>query len=294
MSFFSPATWPEALEAKAAHPEAVAVAGGTDVMVEINFDRLHPSSLLDLTRVEELATISDEGDRIRIGAGATYSSLIHRLATATPALVAASRAVGSPAIRNRGTIGGNLGSASPAGDCHPPLLASNAEVELGSVRETRFVPIEEYFIGPKKSVLQAEELIRAVWVPRSDGPQSFAKVGTRNAMVIAVCSFALALHPMTRRVGTGIGSAGPVPLRATAAEEFLEGYLEENNAWESRTPIAENVSEHFAGLVAEAARPIDDVRGSAEYRRHALEVLARRTLSWCWDDYRDDAFGATR
>lgn len=294
MSFFSPATWPEALEAKAAHPEAVAVAGGTDVLVEINFDRLHPASLLDLTRVEGLAAISDEGDRIRIGAGATYSSLIHRLAAVTPALAAASRAVGSPAIRNRGTIGGNLGSASPAGDCHPPLLASNAEVELGSVNGTRVVPIEEYFLGPKKSVLQAEELIRAVWVPRSDGPQAFAKIGTRNAMVIAVCSFALALHPMTRRVNTGIGSAGPVPLRATAAEKFLEGYLEENNAWESKRPIAENASTRFAGLVAEAARPIDDVRGSAKYRRHALGVLARRTLSWCWDDYRDDDLEATR
>jgi CO/xanthine dehydrogenase FAD-binding subunit len=167
-------------------------------------------------------------------------------------------------------------------------------VELGSVHGTRIVPIEEYFTGAKKSVLRTEELIRAVWVPRSDGPQVFAKVGARNAMVIAVCSFALALHPLTRRVGTGIGSAGPVPLRAKAAEEFLEGYLEENNAWELMTSIAENVSEHFAGLVAKAARPIDDIRGSARYRRHALEVLARRTLSWCWDDYRVDAFGATR
>jgi CO/xanthine dehydrogenase FAD-binding subunit len=167
-------------------------------------------------------------------------------------------------------------------------------VELGSVNGTRIVPIGEYFLGPKKCVLQAEELIHAVWVPRSDGPQAFAKVGARNAMVIAVCSFALALHPLTRRVNTGIGSAGPVPGRATAAEEFLEGYFAEIDAWESRRPIAENVGERFASLVAEAARPIDDVRGSAEYRRRALHVLARRTLSWCWDDYRDDHLGATR
>jgi CO/xanthine dehydrogenase FAD-binding subunit len=167
-------------------------------------------------------------------------------------------------------------------------------VELGSVGGTRIVPIDEYFISAKKSVLQAEELIHAVWVPRSDGPQAFAKVGYRNAMVIAVCSFALALHPMTRRVGTGIGSAGPVPLRAMAAQEFLEGHLDESNAWELRPPIAENVRERFASLVAGAARPIDDVRGSAGYRRHALEVLARRTLSWCWDDYRDDGSGAAR
>ena len=132
VTFLQPATWTEALEARAAHPEAVPVAGGTDVLVEVNLDRRHPAGLLDLDRVGELRALERVGDQVRIGAGVTYSRLIERLAGELPALAAAARTVGSPPIRNRGTIGGNLGSASPAGDCHPPLLASGAELELAS------------------------------------------------------------------------------------------------------------------------------------------------------------------
>ena len=138
--------------------------------------------------------------------------------------------LGSPQIRNRGTVGGNLGSASPAGDAHPPLLASGADVEVESVRGRRRIPIGDFFLGPKRSALEPDELIAAVRIPAATGPQLFAKVGTRNAMVIAVCSFALALRPDRRRVDTGLGSAGPVPLRASAAETFLEGVLEEGIA----------------------------------------------------------------
>ncbi len=285
-TFLQPATWPEALEARAAHPEALAVAGGTDVLVELNFDRRHPGALLDLSRLEELRALGREDGQVRIGAGVTYDALIRGAAGDLPALAAASRTVGSPPIRNRGTVGGNLGSASPAGDCHPPLLACGAEVELASATASRTIPVSEYFTGPKRSVLRPDELIASVWIPRADGPQAFAKVGTRNAMVIAVCSLALALHPTTRRVGTGIGSAAPVPLRALAAEEFIDGHLAESGAWESRAALGEDVYVRFAELVSAAAQPIDDVRGSAAYRRHALGVLARRLLSWCWEEYR--------
>ena len=285
MEFIQPTSWAEALEARAAHPEAVPLAGGTDVLVELNFGRLHPQSLLDLGRVRELTAWGREDGHVRIGAGVTYSQLVAQLSDDLPALAMAARTVGSPPIRNRGTIGGNLGSASPAGDCHPPLLAAGAEVELASARRSRTVPADEFFVGPKRSVLAADELVSAVWVPAATGPQVFSKVGTRNAMVIAACSFALALHPDERRVGTGIGSAGPVPLRASAAEAFLEGHLGEIGAWESRAPLAESVKARFGELVAEAARPIDDVRASAAYRRRALQVLGRRALSWCWDDY---------
>ncbi len=286
VTFLQPTTWPEALEARADNPEAVALAGGTDVLVDLNFDRLHPRALLDLGRIQELRVWGHDDDRIRLGSGVTYHDIVGDLADDLPALVAAARTVGSPPIRNRGTIGGNLGSASPAGDCHPPLLACGAEVELSSSRSSRTVPIGEFFTGPKRSVLQDDELIAAVWVKRATGPQVFTKVGTRNAMVIAVCSFSLALHPEAGRVGTGIGSAGPVPLTATDAEAFLEGHLEETRAWASRAPLADSVMDRFATLVAAAARPIDDVRGSAAYRRHALGVLARRSLSWCWEEYK--------
>ncbi|HXZ99899.1 MAG TPA: FAD binding domain-containing protein [Candidatus Binatia bacterium] len=283
--FLQPTSWPEALEARAAHPEATAVAGGTDVLVELNFDHLRPSALLDLSRVGELRACGRDDGHLRIGAGVTYSDVITNLAGDFPALVMAARTVGSPPIRNRGTIGGNLGSASPAGDCHPPLLAAGAQVELASAQRSRTVPIGEFFLGPKRNVLAEDELIAAVWIPAATGPQVFSKVGVRNAMVIAACSFALVLRPDERRVYTGIGSAGPVPLPAREAQQFLEGHLQEVSAWESRAPLAESVLSRFGELVAQAARPIDDVRASAAYRRRALAVLGRRALSWCWHEY---------
>jgi CO/xanthine dehydrogenase FAD-binding subunit len=135
--------------------------------------------------------------------------------------------------------------------------------------------------------LREDELIAAVWVTRATGPQAFSKVGVRNAMVIAVCSFAMALHPDTGRIGTGIGSAGPVPLRAGDAEHFLEGHLDETRAWDRRAPLATSAMARFAELVAQATRPIDDLRGSEAYRRRALEVVARRSLSWCWEEFID-------
>ncbi|GIF74318.1 FAD binding domain-containing protein [Asanoa siamensis] len=280
MEFLQPADWAEALAVKAAHPDALPIAGGTDVMVDLNFDRARPGALLDLTRVTDLTDWGTDGDWLRVGAGVTYRRLIDELAGRVPGLALASRTVGSPQIRNRGTVGGNLGSASPAGDAHPALLAAGALVELASVRGTRRVPVTEYFTGPKRSVRTPDELIAAFLVPARPGAEQFAKVGTRNAMVIAVCSFALSLDAATRTVGTGIGSAGPTPLRATEAEAFLAAEL----PWETRGAVPESVAARFGELVGSAARPIDDVRGSADYRRHALAVLARRALAWAWTD----------
>jgi CO/xanthine dehydrogenase FAD-binding subunit len=287
VDFLQPKSLREALEAKAERPEALPIAGGTDVMVELNFDRGRPAAILDLTRAAELAGWDRDGRSLRVGAGVTYTRVIAELAAALPGLALAARTVGSPQIRNRGTIGGNLGSASPAGDCHPPLLAVGAEVELVSPAGTRRLPVQEFFTGPKQSALRDDELIAAVHLPAAAGPQQFAKIGTRNAMVIAACSFALALDPERRRVGTGIGSAGPTPLRAAEAERFLEDVLDEEGLWESRAPPGEAAAARFGELAAAAARPIDDVRGSAAYRVHALGVLARRTLAWAWNEYRN-------
>jgi len=286
MEFLQPRSLEEALAAKAERPEAVPIAGGTDVMVELNFDRHRPEAVLDLTRVPELAEWDRDDGRLRVGAGVTYTRAIAELAGPLPGLALASRTVGSPQIRNRGTIGGNLGSASPAGDCHPPLLAMGAEVEVASTAGRRRVPVAKFFTGPKKSARQPDELILAVWVPAASGPQQFAKIGTRNAMVIAVCSFALVLDPEHRRVGTGIGSAGPTPLAATEAERFLQGVLDAEDLWSSRAPIDDGAAARFGELAAASASPIDDVRGTAAYRVHALGVLARRTLGWAWDQYR--------
>jgi CO/xanthine dehydrogenase FAD-binding subunit len=285
MEFLQPASWSDALTARAAHPGAVALWGGTDVMVDINFGRERPEAILDLTRVSELAEWGEEDGRLRIGAGVSYTRAIAELGDRLPGLARAARTVGSPQIRNRGTIGGNLGSSSPAGDALPPLYASDAEIELASRRGTRRMALTEFITGPKRNVLADDELIAAVLVPAAEGPQQFSKVGTRNAMVIAVCSFALALHPRSRRVGTCIGSAAPTPLRATEAERFLEGVLEERGLWESPAPLAPAELERFGALVGAAAQPIDDVRGSAAYRRHALTVLARRSLAWAWQEH---------
>jgi CO/xanthine dehydrogenase FAD-binding subunit len=286
MEFLQPSSWPEALSMKAAHPDALPIAGGTDVMVEINFDRQRPASVLDLTRVAELDEWGMDGALLRVGAGVTYTRIIGELGDRLPGLAMASRTVGSPQIRNRGTVGGNLGSASPAGDAHPPLLASDAFVELASVSGTRRLPVREFYTGPKRNAIRKDELIAAFLVEPAQGPQQFSKVGTRNAMVIAVCSFAIAIDSERRHIGTGIGSAAPTPVTAGDAENFIDGVLDQAGLWERPAEVATTALVRFGELVASAARPIDDVRGTAAYRKHALAVLARRTFMWAWDEYR--------
>ncbi len=289
MEFLQPSSWAEALEMKAAHPDATPIAGGTDVMVEINLDRHRPSSIIDLTRIADLNEWGTDAGLLRIGAGVTYARIIQELGDRLPGLAMASRTVGSPQIRNRGTVGGNLGSASPAGDAHPPLLASGARVELASVHGSRMVAAREFFVGPKRNAMRKDELIAAFVVEPAKGPQQFSKVGTRNAMVIAVCSLAVSLDPERRNVGTGIGSAAPTPVTAGDAERFIEGVLDEDGLWDRPKVVDAKALVRFGELVAAAARPIDDVRGTAAYRRHALSVMARRTFAWAWDEYRSKA-----
>ena len=290
MDFLQPATWAEALRLRAERPDALPIAGGTDVMVELNFDRRRPGALLDLTRVAELREWSRADGAVRLGAGVTYGRVIEDLGSLLPGLAMASRTVGSPQIRMRGTVGGNLGSSSPAGDALPPLLASAATVEAESAaRGTRLVPVDEFFTGVKRNALAEDELIAAVLVPTADGPEQYCKVGTRNAMVIAVSAFALALHPSRRAVGTGIGSAAPTPRRCPDAEDFLAGELESAGLWDSRDPLPDGLAAAFGERVSAAASPIDDVRGSAAYRRHSLAVMARRAATWAWDDHRKAA-----
>lgn len=257
MDVLSPQSLEEALRLKAERRDAVPIAGATDVMVAINFDRLRPGALLNLNEVPELRGWSRENGTLRLGAGLTYSEAMEEpLAGLLPALAEASRTVGSPQIRNRGTIGGNLGTSSPAGDALPPLLVSGAQVELASVRGTRVVALTDFLVGPKQNVLADDELVVGVLV-ETGGRQTFMKVGPRNAMVIAVVSLAVRVDGELR---AAFGSAGPVPtlVRAQLGD-----------------------AESFPDLVADAASPIDDVRGTAAYRRHALRVLTKRALVRC-------------
>jgi CO/xanthine dehydrogenase FAD-binding subunit len=261
MIVHSPRALDDALRLKAELPAAVPIEGGTDVMVELNFDRSRPEALLDLNRVDELKGWSREDGTLRLGASLTYAEAMREpLAGLLPALAEASRTVGSPQIRNRGTVGGNLGTASPAGDALPPLLVEAAEVELASVRGTRRLPVQDFLMGPKRNALEPDELIIAVLVQPSGNPQTFMKVGPRNAMVIAVCSLALAVDRERGEVRAAYGSAGPVPALVAAPLDARETFPEQ---------------------VAGAASPIDDVRGSARYRRHALRVLTARALERC-------------
>src|SRR3954471_12286467 len=285
MEIVRPDTLPEALEMKAAHPGARPIAGGTDLMVELNFDRTRPEQIIDLVRVPELREHGRSNGTVRVGAGVSYTRLIAELGDALPGLAIASRPVASPQIRNRGTVGGNLGTSSPAGDGLPPLFASDAVVEVASTDGTRRVPVAEFVTGPKRNALGDDELIVAFEIAAAGGPQQFAKIGTRNAMVIAVCSLSVHLWPAQRAVKACIGSAGPTPIRATEAESFASGVLD----WDSRAPLGPTAVTEFGRLVEAAARPIDDVRGTAAYRHHALGVLARRALQWTWDEYRGEA-----
>ena len=283
MDFLRPATWAEALAARAERPDAVPLAGGTDVMVELNFDRHRPGALLDLNRIPELHRWSRDADgTIRLGASVPYARIIDELSADLPGLAMAARTVGSPQIRNRGGVGGNLGAASPAGDTHPVLVATEAVVEVESAeRGPRTIPATEFYLGVKRNALAPDELIKAVLLSPARGPQQFSKIGTRNAMVIAVCSFAVALDVAARKVGAGIGSAAPTPRRASEAELFAAEEL----PWDDRGELDPRIPKRFGELVAAAAAPIDDVRGTAAYRRHALSVLARRTLTWSWSEY---------
>jgi CO/xanthine dehydrogenase FAD-binding subunit len=286
MDFLAADSWAAALAIKAERPDAVPICGGTDLMVELNFDRGRPAALLDLGGIAELSEWSRDGDTVRIGAGVPFTRIITEIGELAPGLAIASRTVGSPQIRNRGTLGGQLGTASPAGDALPPLVTLDATIEIASARGERTVAVREFFTGPKRNVLAPDELIRAVRVPVADGPQQFSKVGTRNAMVISVCGFAISLHPARQLVATCIGSAGPTVLRAPEAEDYLMGELDGRGLWQSREPLPLATVTRFGELVSAAARPIDDVRGTAAYRRHAVGILGRRTLGWTWAEYR--------
>ncbi|HXF81794.1 MAG TPA: FAD binding domain-containing protein [bacterium] len=287
MRIHLPRTLEEALEIRARDPEAVPLAGGTDLLVLLNFDRLRPRALLDLSRLAELATWRQENGTFFLGAGVTYARIIGGLGAFVP-LVQAARAVGSPQIRNRGTVGGNLGTASPAGDALPVLAAYDAQIVLGAAGgATRALPWQAFLTGPKQTALRRDELILGARWRVTRGPGSFSKIGTRNAMVIAVASVCLVIDEGRREVRVALGSVGPTILRAAEAEAFAAGTLTAAGAWDDpRAPLPAAALEEFGERVAAAARPIDDVRGTAAYRRHACGVLARRALGWALDDRR--------
>jgi len=284
MNVLLPRTLDEALHLKAAHPEAVPIAGGTDLMVELNFNRLRPLTILDLSRIDELRSWQREDGHLFLGAGMTYTRIMHELSEFVP-LVQASRSVGSPQIRNRGTVGGNLATASPAGDAIPVLAAYDAEVTLVSSGGGRTVSWDHLLVGPKRTSMRPDELIVRVRWPVVRGPGSFSKIGTRNAMVIAVAGLCLVVDEEGRQIRVALGSCAPTVVRAREAEAFIDRALDSAGAWnDPSVPVAGETVRDFSERVASAARPIDDVRGTAAYRIHACRVLAGRALRWALEE----------
>lgn len=276
MEIRSPRSLDDALEHLEEAPGARPLAGGTDLMVAINFGRERPDRILSLRGVGELRELS-AGGRVRVGAGVTYSRLMESIPD--PALTQAARTVGSPQIRNAGTLGGNLGTCSPAGDTLPVLAALEADVVvLSRAGGERRLKLAQFMRGPKRSDLRPGELVVAAEWDAAGPAQAFLKAGSRNAMVIAVASLAMVVDRARRRVGLALGSVGPTVARAPEAERFAAGLFDEAG-WESRLEPAPAAADRFAELCAAAASPIDDVRGTAAYRRHVVGVMARRALA---------------
>jgi CO/xanthine dehydrogenase FAD-binding subunit len=257
-------------------PDAELLAGGTDFMVEVNAGHRRPQAIIALERIDELKRWERVGDTVRLGAGVTYTQMLDPdLARLVPALAHAARTVGSPQIRNAGTLGGNLGTSSPAGDTLPVLAALDAVVEVQGPTGRRQVALPDFVTGPKRNALLPGELVVAVELPVLRGHQEFRKVGVRNAMVIAVASMAFAVDEAGRNVRCALGAVGPVPLRADEAETWLADRID----WDRAALDDPADLERFGDLVTEASRAIDDHRGTATYRTHAIGVLARRAAT---------------
>jgi len=271
-----PTSLEKALSLLALRPDSVVLAGGTDLMVEVNSGHRQVGSVIAIDRVAELRTWGVDEDRrnLWIGSGVPYSTVMQDgIATLVPALAQASRTVGSPQIRHVGTIGGNLGTCSPAGDTLPVLAALDARVHLASSSGERSVGFGEFMVGVKRTSRRPGELITGVTIPLLNGWQGYSKVGVRNAMVIATASSCLAVDTDTRSVRVALGSVGPVIIRCGEAEEWISGRVD----WAALS-VSDADADEFGLRCGAAARPIDDHRSTAAYRRRAVEVLAARQL----------------
>jgi CO/xanthine dehydrogenase FAD-binding subunit len=271
MPVFIPSSLHQATQLLSSNPSAHLVTGGTDLMVEVNFNHRHPETVIALRNVPEfqLWNVDHTAGLVHIGSSVPYATMEHGdLATALPALAEAARTVGSPQIRAAGSLGGNLGTCSPAGDSLPVLSALDAVVHLQSSTSTRSITFAEFMVGPKRNSRLPNEIITGVTIPLTNGWQGYAKVGVRNAMVISVASVCLAIHDGQVRVA--LGSVGPTIIRCTESENWINSVGLEN--------VDHSLAREFGEHVRAESRPIDDHRSTAEYRRHAVGVLATRLL----------------
>ena len=284
MEFLIATTSEEGCTLLAADPARKILAGGTDFMVEVNFRHRDPTAVIAIDRVPELRQWRHDGDSVLIGSCVTYREIERGpLSTLVPALAQSARTIGSPQIRNAGTIGGNLGTASPAGDMIPVLLALNATVTIRSISGSRTVSIDNLITGVKKTSLAENEFIESVKVPILRGSQEFLKVGPRNAMVISIASLAMVTDMDRKTIAVALGSVTAAPCRATEAEKYIENFVD----WETMTVDSAAIST-FRELVSNASSPITDHRSSANYRRHTVSVLGERALLRIFEERSSD------
>ena len=260
------------------HPSAKLLAGGTDFMVEVNLHGRKPDTMISLRQVKELSewSVRTSQARITIGAGVPYAEMeVGEIARLVPALAQAARTVGSPQIRAAGTLGGNLGTCSPAGDSLPVLAALNATIHVIGPEGNRDIDFVDFMVGVKKNCLQPSEFVHSVSMPIVDGWQGYAKVGTRNAMVISTASACLVRDSDEGFVSIALGSVGPTIIRAHSAEAWLI----KTTSLRAGAQLEASVAQEFGRRVSLESRPIDDHRSTADYRRHAIGVLAQRLLT---------------
>lgn len=268
----------ELVEVFQANPQAKLLAGGTDYMVEVNLHGRKPDTMISLRKVKELTewSVRTSQSRITIGAGVPYADMeVGEIASLVPALAQAARTVGSPQIRAAGTLGGNLGTCSPAGDSLPVLAALNATIHVIGPDGNRDIDFVDFMVGVKKNSLQPSEFVHSVSMPIVDGWQGYAKVGTRNAMVISTASACLVRDSDEGFVSIALGSVGPTIIRAHNAEAWLM----KTTSLRAGAQLEPSVAQEFGRRVALESRPIDDHRSTADYRRHAIGVLAQRLLT---------------
>lgn len=277
MTVVVPQTLHEALVFSSAYPNAQIIQGGTDLMVEINFNHRKPTDVIALRRVDEIRGYSFSVDRSKVilGSGLPYQKMEHgEIAELFPALAQAARTVGSPQIRAAGSIGGNLGTCSPAGDALPVLSALDAVINLRTETASRDVVIHDFMIGVKRNDRQPGELIVSVTLPIIDGWQGYAKVGVRNAMVISVASCCLVIDRKLGTVSVALGAVGPTIIRCRETEQWLATQVDLKNI----SSLSPNLLKVFGDRIANESKPIDDHRSTAAYRRHAVATLSRRLL----------------
>ena len=268
----------ELVEVFQANPQAKLLAGGTDYMVEVNLHGRKPETMISLRRVKELTewSVRTNQSRITIGAGVPYADMeVGEIARLVPALAQAARTVGSPQIRAAGTLGGNLGTCSPAGDSLPVLAALGATIHVIGPDGNRDIDFADFMVGVKKNSLQPSEFVHSVSLPLVEGWQGYAKVGTRNAMVISTASACLVRDSDEGFVAIALGSVGATIIRAHAAESWLM----KSTSLRGGSQLDPSIAQEFGRRVAQESRPIDDHRSTADYRRHAIGVLAQRLLT---------------